>query len=442
MRVLLYARQSKAQERKAPSTAWQVSLLREWAEREGHEVAGVYVDNNLSGYRRVVRPQFERLLADVHTAEAVAVWALDRLTRKGVWGDDILRFISVAKGRRLFSMDEDEDTADETSLSQTLDRARRESAKISRRSKAGKEAAARNGLAVPRGFGHIGPKAVPEEAGRIRTAAERVLSGVSLRRIVLDWNDEGYPTLRGGTWKQVTLRGVLLQPRLVGDRVHFGEVVARDVYEPILTRDTHERLRVKLTDPARRFEVKGLDTHLLTGLIRCEGCGGRMRTTKPANGKRRYQCPPKPEGCNSRVILAEPTEQYVTAALFAALTPEALRERRKEADGTAEASALITDMEERKRELAELWASKDIDRSEWMAARSALDRRIDETRRRMVRSTLTSVVPEGDLRELWAGLPTDHRRSILAAVVHRITIAPATVRTVYDPSRITIEWSL
>lgn len=440
MRILVYARQSVSRERKAPSTAWQVQLCREWGSRDGHEIVEKpYVDDNRSGFKDVVRPAFERLLVDVATADGVVVWALDRLTRKGVWGDDILRFMQAAKGKSLFSLDEDEDTADETSLSQTLDRARRESVKISRRTKAGKEAAAKEGAVVPRGFGHRGTMIVPEEADLIRDAKQRVLSGASLRSICVEWNEAGLVTTRGKRWRSQTLARLLVQARLAGHREHLGTVVARDVYEPILTDAEHGQLVALLADPARR-PPPSFGTSLLIGLIRCGVCGGRMRTTRAKGEPRRYACPPKPEGCYAVAVLAEKTEEIVVESVLTALDGRGLSSEREEEPDSVAGNLRI--LEEHRAELATLWARKEIDRSEWMVARKELQRRTDVFKASLRRSATTAAVPEGDVRALWPDLDIERRRAVLAAVVDRVVVHRARVKGKFDPDRLRIEWAV
>lgn len=70
-----------------PSTEWQESECRTHAEKRGHTVVDTYTDVDLSGYREVNRPDFERLLADLRgdAFDAVMAWSIDRLTRKGSW---------------------------------------------------------------------------------------------------------------------------------------------------------------------------------------------------------------------------------------------------------------------------------------------------------------------------------------------------------------------
>lgn len=190
-------------------------------------------------------PEFERLLGDLRGGafDAVVAWSIDRLTRKGCWGRDtveLLRGLQDA-GIVLFTLEEDYDTSSargKRRLADDLSRAEEESERISRRSRAGKEASARRGgvkhgglrpfgaiVVVDPATGEKAVTAVAAEVSLIHDAADRVLdNGHSLRSIVLDWNRRGLVTSTGRRWTQPSLRNLLLQPRLVGDRVHRGEV--------------------------------------------------------------------------------------------------------------------------------------------------------------------------------------------------------------------------
>jgi Site-specific recombinases, DNA invertase Pin homologs len=77
MKVAIYARTST--EEQHPEN--QVNELKEYAQRCGHEVSGVYVDY-ISGAKES-RPQLDLLMQDARQkkCEAVLIWKLDRLGR-------------------------------------------------------------------------------------------------------------------------------------------------------------------------------------------------------------------------------------------------------------------------------------------------------------------------------------------------------------------------
>jgi site-specific DNA recombinase len=130
----------------------------------------------------------------------------------------------------------------------------------------------------------------PVEAPRIREAVRMLLAGETMYS-VRKWieNTEGYvPTTL------TNLKRGLLNPALAGLRVHQGKVVGtydRDLVDPIITEDEHDRLVDQLEQaPAPRpgREPK----HLLSGIAKCGKCGEGLQWRKWSKGNRRpsYSC--------------------------------------------------------------------------------------------------------------------------------------------------------
>ncbi len=82
VRVAIYARVSTSDGRQEVDN--QLSELRDFAERQGWEIAHEYVDHESGG--KADRGEFRRMFADVaqRRFDLLLVWALDRLTREGV----------------------------------------------------------------------------------------------------------------------------------------------------------------------------------------------------------------------------------------------------------------------------------------------------------------------------------------------------------------------
>lgn len=78
MRVALYARVSTEEQ----NALRQVDMMIEYAERQGWDVAGTYIDQGVSGMKES-RPSFDKLLSDMRSRrfEAVMVTKLDRIGR-------------------------------------------------------------------------------------------------------------------------------------------------------------------------------------------------------------------------------------------------------------------------------------------------------------------------------------------------------------------------
>lgn len=175
-------------------------------------------------------------------------------------------------------------------------------------------------------------------------------------------------------WWPEVLKHILCAPRTAGLRSYHGEVIGEAVWEPILDRVSWERVRRLLLDPARTYRGPRR-SYLLSGLVVCGRCGGMMcgHTSK---GKPRYRCK---TGCSMQ-ILAEPLEALVLEAVSAVLATPAVWEAVAERDAgedvrlTAEMDGLRARLED----LADMFASGEVTRVEWVRARRSLVARLDE----------------------------------------------------------------
>ena len=94
MKVAIYARVSTNEQ----TTENQIRELRQWAERAGHTIIGVYDDNGVSGAKgREYRKAFDRLLKGAVRREfdLVAAWSVDRLGRSL---QDLVSFLQELHG--------------------------------------------------------------------------------------------------------------------------------------------------------------------------------------------------------------------------------------------------------------------------------------------------------------------------------------------------------
>jgi len=67
-RLAIYARLSQDRDGTQTATGRQIADCRALAEAKRWPIAGVYEDTDLTAYRRVTRPDYERLLADLELA--------------------------------------------------------------------------------------------------------------------------------------------------------------------------------------------------------------------------------------------------------------------------------------------------------------------------------------------------------------------------------------
>jgi DNA invertase Pin-like site-specific DNA recombinase len=461
-RLAIYARLSQDREGTQTATARQMDDCRKLAEAKGWTVAEVYEDVDLSAYRQVRRPAFERLLADLaaERINGVLVWKLDRLVRNHAdfqrcWG------ICEEHGAMLASVHEQFDTstpAGEFVVRMMVGMAKMESDNISLRLRSKFEELAKAGQPNWGGRRAFGLTAdwrheIPGEADAIRDAVRRLLNGESLRTIAREWQAAGIITPAGGPWGTQQLRRMLIQPRLAGFRSHHGAIVATGNWPAIIDRDTHRRLVEVLTAPGRKPGAGPPHTYLLSGgVIRCGRCNRPMRG-HARKGRARYGCESDPmhPGCG-RAVMAKPVDDLVTEAVIAALDSrafaDALRTRsRPEADHSADLTQLRDDEAALEQLARDHYIERIISRAEYLGARSGLEERIASTRGRLARRSTTPFLadlPSGGeaVRAAWEAHQVDWRRRLVAVVLEAVIIGPETMRGRHtlDPSRVQLIW--
>lgn len=333
--VDLYLRLSIDREGK-DSLERQESDLREWASREGLTVRHVWKDRGVSGYKDVKRPDFDGALAALKAREVatLAVWKLDRLSRRGAGQIGlVLDGVERVGGRLVFlrdSIDTSNGSNNRMVIVMLSEQARAESANTSLRVRAKKDSSRKSGhyLGGTPPFGYTvdaGRKLSPhpDEAGLVRELVDRMLAGETLLAVCRDWNTRGVPTSRSahrqalrrgkpteglelGTWRPSTLSAALRSPALAGltpeKRVDTsaggkyststapwrnpdtGETISlmADGAAPIVTESERVRL-LAVMDSRLRTYGRGMKAvkqpvSLLGGLLVCASCGRKANT--------------------------------------------------------------------------------------------------------------------------------------------------------------------
>lgn len=343
----IYVRLSKDREDQT-STARQEADCRAWAAAHGYEVVAVHEDVGLSGYADVVRPGFVAALEALTagTVEALVVWKLDRLSRRGVGQVGLILDQLERTGGRIVSVMDGVDTAHAQGriiVALLAELARAESANTSTRVRSAK----RLQLAQGRWLGGRIPWGYRIEAGRLwqtpdaawlRQMAERATRGESVRSIAAWLTAEGVPAPRGGRWGTSSVAQMLRNPVLAGlqprgrngrDGVHTDDsgqsVVVTD--EPILSHGERRALMMALDgrtgSAGGRRAGRRPARSLLGGLLRCGLCTGPMTSAGAyyrcqAATQRRGACP----GVSCPQAEADEYVVRSTLSYLAALDPE------------------------------------------------------------------------------------------------------------------------
>jgi len=165
-------------------------------------------------------------------------------------------------------------------------------------------------------------------------------------------------------------------------------------------------------------------------------------------GRRRYACAKDFGGCDRTFHLAEPLEDYVRDALFAALDGPALAAARQQVaePGDDDLVAQIAAEETRRREAADAYAAGTLSLASFQKADRDLEGRIGRAREQLasrVRSRVVADLPSSvnALTTWWEAAALEARRQLVQLIVEKVEIGPAVPgRNRFDPDRIEIVW--
>lgn len=456
----IYCRISDDRTGQAAGVQRQEVDCRDLAEGRRWQVAGVYVDNDLSAYKGTDRPEYRRLLEDIRggSVDAVVVWHLDRLTRHPRELEEFFEVCDSAGLKNMASVSGDYDlsTGDGQFHARILGAvARKESDDKSRRIRRKHEDLAKQGRRSgggTRGFGYEQDRVTikEDEAALIRDAAKRIIAGESVRGICSQWNREGIATVTGTRWTPTVLKRILTAPGTAGLREHHGALYEGG-WPGIIDRKTHERLKSILLDPARaKFNPGTARKYLLTGFAYCGLCDAKLVARPRADGARCYVCASGVgfQGCGKIRSLAEPLEEFVKEAILQRISSPRLTEALRQDDDSNDED-LLDSLREDELALEQLardhYADKLISRSEFIAARAAIEGRMEQTKRELAgngHSRLMLDLPNGTdaVRKVWDETGLDWRRSLLGAVIEKVIVNPAIRgRNRFDPDRIELQ---
>ena len=461
IRAGIYARISSDREGDGLGVARQIEDCERLAERKGWQIVERYVDDDVSAWSGKRRPQYVRSLHDLETGtiDGLLVYDLDRLHRQP---SELESFIELCSRLRLTNVasvsgDIDLTTADGQFQARILGAvAKKESDDKSRRIRRKHEEIAASGRVSGGGsrpYGYEDDKVTvrPAEAAIVAECAKRLLAGEPVRSIAADLIARGVPTSTGGKWSPQSLRRMLASPRISGQRVHKGEIVATAVWPGIISVEDGAAIRALLANPERRTN-KAARRYLLGGILACSHCGERLVARPRAGGKRRYACASGPgfSGCGKTYINADDVERFVTeAALHRLDSKELKRSQERRQRQAPNAQRWLAEMEATQAQLDELAAAygqRQFSLHEWMAARKPIEQRMTAARKQLANVSRTNVLDgylgnSDKLRAEWDSLDLSQQHTIIATVVDSVVVGPAKPGyNRFDESRLTPIW--
>nr|WP_183982937.1 recombinase family protein [Sphingomonas jinjuensis] len=364
-RAAIYARFS-TDKQSATSAEDQIRDCRQRADREGWDVVEVYTDLAISGANNR-RPGMTQMLADaaVGSFDIVMVEDLDRAARDLEDIAGIYKRLSFANVR-LYALSVGDVTELHIGLKGTMDSL--ELKKLAEKIRRGQRGAVSRGR-VPGGLAY-GYEVVPtiasdgtldrghrrvneEQAAVIRRIYDEYLAGRSPKAIAHGLNADRIQSPRGGEWRASSIAGskargigLLHNPIYAGRLVYNRVRMVRDPEtrrrlsrtnagtERVLTEMPHLRIvseeqwqRVQDERDLRSIGPSGQQRrprYLLSGLIRCGGCGGAMILV----ASHRYGCARHREAgtCDvaQRIAREELEERVLAGITEQLLKPEAV----------------------------------------------------------------------------------------------------------------------
>ena len=318
MGYLGYVRVSRVNEREGPSFQSpdeQREKVTQWARLAGVEIVAWHEDLDVSG-AAAKRPGLDAVLAALEAGEAegVAVSKLDRLSRLGV--ADALKLVERinGSGAKIAAVDLGIDPTTpfgEFGLTLMLALAHMERRRLTEAWQAAKaNAIARGALAAPTPLGYKrgdGGCLIPsEDAPKVTRLFE--IAGEAGVEIAVEYARLEWPERK---WSPSALRDMLSGRVYLGE-VRSGDLIARDVIEPLVDETTWYRAQSKYTGR----KAASLQ-YPLSSIVKCADCGGRMNGYRAGHKgtKRGYRCA-RPECASRPRILADDLEEFVHARLL------------------------------------------------------------------------------------------------------------------------------
>jgi site-specific DNA recombinase len=474
-----YARISRDKRGAAEGVETQQAENADAAGELGLVIGRSYVDNDLSAYSGVERPEYERLLADIAAGKigTLIIWHANRLHRST---EEVNAFIKLARAHqvRLYSATKGafynldkasgrKELRDDTSEAEYESEHRGERVAIARKRQA--RQGVYGGGVRPYGWGTgtgrvrsvcVNPKSPamervwedrpvldmtrhnPAEAAEIRKWADDLLSGVSMNQVLRDLAARGVATVAmtderavrrngkaagHGGWNSRTVRQILTHPRTSGHAEYRGEIVRRNAYEPVLPDDVREALITLFADPARKTSPGNTPRWLGSLIWRCGVCGDgtTMTVRRNKSGTPVYRCR-KTGHCSWP---AERTDLYIENVIVARLSREdvaGLIPHEAEVDVAALRDELVV-CDARKRGAAQLYARGTIDDAQLETISAELDHRMAGIRADLNAATshspLSAFTMTDDARRTWQELPIGRQREI-ARILLTVTLPP------------------
>lgn len=212
-----------------------------------------------------------------------------------------------------------------------------------------------------------------------------------------------------------------------------------------IDRHTWDQVRSVLLNPERLTLRNTPRKYLLTGLIFCGACGGRMLSRPRGDHTKRYVCAGHRRG-HQLAILAEPVDDLVASRVLGLLTTPAFREALLTQSGRIDDGSLG-------RALAELGSAQSrlqtldddyyvrgvVDLRRYRSIRTRPEREVARLHAAVDGTSRQRILLHPDPLQLWKEADFGQRRDLVRLIVKRVQVAPARRGARFDSSRVKLQ---
>ncbi len=401
----VYMRMSTDKQEYSIDSQWR--LLQEWAARNGYQIIKRYEDAGLSAMESKLskRTAFLQMIEDSEQAEwkTVLIYDSSRFSRSL---KDSVVYKSVLKqnGVQLISITEPVLDDDVSLMVDALNGATNELyiRKLSKNVKRGLEQKALRGEVlsqIPYGYRRSPDKKkielIPEEARIVAYIYEQYLAGKSTYILAREMSQAGIRTHSGNLFDTRQVKRILTSPVYCGtsvSKVNGKEYRVENAHPGIVPKETFAAAKTLTESRAARFSPKQrpkeLHKHWLSGIVRCEKCGGcYSRRENKGNHSPQFLCINYMHGrCVKPPIIAEHIlEELFFDAANAFLETEAAYAERQIAHVTSpvktDFDALIAKAERALKRAREAYLAEIDSLEDYKAAKLRLETELTELKR-------------------------------------------------------------
>jgi len=223
----------------------------------------------------------------------------------------------------------------------------------------------------------------------------------------------------------------LISPRHAGLRKHQNEILGQGNWDPILDRETWERVCTILNNPTRTTPPASLK-YPLKGMLTCAVCGKRL-VAVPHHGRPQYGCvKAQTGGCGGVIVKAEHLEKFIFDLVLPMADSPDLRdvlaaEEQRGAEAVRE--LVLADAKDEKMldQITNDYTDGVMPRNHWLKQSAKLNGQIESRKRQMVTLSGTTALSRlgGDVQSSWDQMSAEEKRSVLLSVVAHVEVGKA-----------------